>query len=149
VIGVDISKGNLQLAQQYLKNEQVDNVSLVLLRNLEQLQEVDPFDFFYSVIVLQHNPPPVIARMLQTILRKLRTGGAFFFQVPTYPPGYEFNVAAYLQRSNSVGSSYEMHALPMHAVLDIIADAGARVREVLPDTWSGPVGSHTFFGTKA
>jgi SAM-dependent methyltransferase len=148
VLGIDISEGHLQLAQSYLRNEQVENVSWLLLRDLEQLQEVEEFDFFYSIIVLQHNPPPVIARLLQTILNKLRSGGGFFFQVPTQPPGYSFSTAGYLERPNLVGTSYEMHALPMHAVLDIIAEAGGRIKEVMLDTTSGAPGSHTFFGTK-
>ena len=30
--------------------------------------------------VLQHNPPPIIANMLQAVLKKLRGGGDFFFK---------------------------------------------------------------------
>lgn len=41
-----------------------------------------------------------------------------------------------------------MHAIPMHRVLDIIHEAGARVKEVIADPWSGAYGSHTFFGLK-
>ncbi len=149
VVGVDISEGNLQLARSYLRKEGVDNVSLVLLSDLKQLQETDEFDFFYSILVLQHNPPPVIARMLKMILRRLRSGGVFLFQVPNQMPEYTFNIDAYLERPNQVGTNYEMHALPMHAVLDIIADAGGRIKEVMLDVISGGFGSHTFFGTKA
>ena len=149
VVGVDVSEGNLHLARSYLAKERVDNVSLVLLRDLRQLRETEEFDFFYSILVLQHNPPPVVARMLRILLKRLRSGGSFLFQVPNLTPGYTFSVDAYLQRPNEVGTSYEMHALPMHAVLDIIADAGGRTKEVMLDMLSGGVGSHTFFGTKA
>jgi len=147
VLGVDISDGNLALAQRYLQNEHIDNVDWLLLRNLQQLEEVESFDFFHSVHVLQHNPPPVIARLLRVILNKLRSGGAFLFQVPIQLPHYAFSTAAYLESPNLVGKSFEMHALPMYAVLDIIAEAGGRVKEVMSDTWSG-TGSHTFFGIK-
>jgi SAM-dependent methyltransferase len=148
VLGVDISEGNLELARKYLRNQQVENVRWLLLRDMSQLHDLEGFDFFYSVIVLQHNPPPVIARMLRAILNKLRRGGGFLFQVPTQPPGYSFSAAAYLERPNLVGTSYEMHALPMHAVLDIIAESGARIKEVMSDPLSGAPGSHTFFGIK-
>lgn len=148
VLGVDISEGNLELAQSYLRKERVDNVSWLLLRELEQLQQVEEFDFFYSILVLQHNPPPVIARMLKLILGKLRRGGAFLFQVPNQTPGYTFSTAAYLERPNKAGTTYEMHALPMYAVLDIIAEAGGRTKEVMADMLTGGYGSHTFFGTK-
>src|SRR5271167_900672 len=83
VLGVDISGGNLGVAQRYLQNEHMENVDWLLLRDLQQLEDVESFDFFYSIIVLQHNPPPVIARLLRIILKKLRSGGAFLFQVPT------------------------------------------------------------------
>jgi len=146
---VDISKGNLDLAQSYLKGERVDNVSFLLLRQVEQLRNVEEFDFFFSVIVLQHNPPPIIANMLQTILKKLRGGGAFFFQVPSTQPGYTFSASAYLASVSPVGHNFEMHALPMHAVLDIIEEAGCKIKEVMADTWAGSCGSHTYFGVKA
>ncbi len=113
VLGVDISDGNLALAQRYLKNEHIDNVDWLLLRDLQQLEDAESFDFFYSVIVLQHNPPPVIARLLRIILRKLRSGGAFLFQVPTQMHRYAFSTAAYLESPDLDGKSFEMHALPM------------------------------------
>jgi SAM-dependent methyltransferase len=147
VIGVDISEANLTLADQHLQREGVNNVGLLLLRDLKQLEQAEDFDFFYSILVLQHNPPPIIARMLQIILRKLRRGGSFFFQVPTLIAEYEFDAGAYLNTSPAE-SGYEIHALPMHAVLDIIVGAGARIREVMADTRSGGPGSQVFFGIK-
>ena len=149
VLGVDISEGNLKLAQSYLGKEHVNNVSWLLLRQLEQLQELESFDFFFSILVLQHNPPPMIARILKIMLHKLRSGGGFLFQVPNQTPGYTFTIDAYLERSNQAATGYEMHALPMSTVLDIVADAGGRVKEVMLDMLSGGYGSHTFFGIKA
>jgi 2-polyprenyl-3-methyl-5-hydroxy-6-metoxy-1,4-benzoquinol methylase len=148
VLGVDISEGNLKLAQSYLRKEGAENVSWLLLRQLEQLQALEEFDFFFSILVLQHNPPPMITRILKLVLQRLRRGGGFLFQVPNQTPGYTFSIDAYLERPNQVGASYEMHALPMSSVLDIIADAGGRVKEVMLDTLSGGYGSHTFFGVK-
>lgn len=148
VVGVDISEGNLQLAQKYLGEERVENVNLVLLRELRQLEEIAEFDFFYSILVLQHNPPPMVARMLRIILKKLRSGGGFLFQVPNQTPGYSFSIDAYLGRPNPAAMAYEMHALPMSAVLDAITDAGGRIKEVMLDMLSGGYGSHTFFGVK-
>ena len=148
VIGVDISEANLTIADQHLQREGVNNIGLLLLRDIDQLEQVEDFDFFYSIMVLQHNPPPIIARMLQIILRKLRRGGSFFFQVPTLIPEYGFEAGAYLNTS-AAESGYEMHALPMHAVLDIIVEAGARIKEVMADARSGGPGSHVFFGIKA
>jgi SAM-dependent methyltransferase len=148
VEGVDISKGNLALAQSYLKQESVDNVSFLLLRQIEQLRNVEEFDFFFSVIVLQHNPPPIIANMLEVILKRLRPRGVFFFQVPSYFQDYRFSANAYLD-SIPKEQAFEMHALPMCAVLDIIGQSGCKVKEVMADNWTGSYGSRTYFGVKA
>ena len=149
VIGADISRGNLDLAGTYLHDSSVPNVDLILLRDLEQLEDIDGYDFFYSVIVLQHNPPPIMARMLSIILKKLRSGGAFLFQVPTHVPAYEFSVQSYLESDDLVGVGFDMHALPMHIVFQIIQEAGGHVKEAIADTWTGGYGSHTFFGIKS
>ncbi len=148
VIGVDISQGNLDLARAYFSNARTSNVDLILLRDLEQLEETRNFDFFYSLIVLQHNPPPIMARMLRIILKNLRPGGGFLFQIPTHSPGYRFIAELYLESYDPVGDSFEMHVLPMHVVLGIIEEVGGRVKEVLADGFSGGQGSHTFFGVK-
>jgi SAM-dependent methyltransferase len=149
VEGVDISEGNLDLAHSYLKEKRVDNVSFLLLHQIEQLSDVEDFDFFFSVIVLQHNPPPIIAHILRMVLKKLRARGKFFFQVPSNPPGYQFSTSAYLESASPVGQGFEMHALPMYAVLEIIEQSGCKIKEVMADNWSGTYGSHTYFGVKA
>jgi hypothetical protein len=86
--------------------------------------------------------------MLRTILKNLKRGGSFLFQVPTHRPGYQFNAQAYLESHDPVGVGFEMHLLPMHVVLGIIEHTGGRVKEVLADNWTGVSGSHTFFGVK-
>jgi hypothetical protein len=89
----------------------------------------------------------MIARMLEMILDGLGLGGSFLFQVTTHTEGYEFNVKSYLESSNPIGA-FEMHAIPMHVVLAIIQRSGGKLREVMPDCWTGRYGSFTFFGTK-
>ena len=149
VIGADISRGNLELARQYLRDSSLPKVDLILLRDLQQLEDIDRYDFFYSVIVLQHNPPPIIARFLSIILRNLRSGGAFLFQVPTHIPGYQFSVQSFLESDDLVGANFDMHALPMHVVFQIIQEAGGHLKEVIANSWTGGYGSHTFFGIKS
>ena len=70
------------------------------------------------------------------------------FQLPTHLKGYEFIVEKYLLSHDPVGNGFEMHALPMHNVLEIIQDAGGCLKEVLADNWTGTYGSHTFFGVR-
>jgi SAM-dependent methyltransferase len=95
------------------------------------------FDVFFSLIVLQHNPPPLIAFLLRTLLNKLEPGGLAYFQVPTYRFGYRFDPDAYIASELKLGVP-EMHVLPQHVVLRIADEAGCRPLEVRED----PSGSY-------
>jgi SAM-dependent methyltransferase len=118
VVAADVSPAHLSLAAETLARFGVSNVRLVRLESLG-LDTISEFDAFFSVIVLQHNPPPVAAVLLDAALRKLRPGGIAYFQVPTYGPAYRFGVAEYLSRMDKqVGM--EMHVLPQPAVFEIL-----------------------------
>jgi len=148
VIGFDVSEPILRLARSYLTSSGDSNFDLRLLRNLNDLAGAGQYDFFYSIIVLQHNPPPVMKRLLEISLKQLRKGGAFLFQVPTHRQDYSFSAKSYLKEEYKGEANFEMHVFPMYAVLDIIAEAGCRVKEVIADNYAGHPGSHTFFGIK-
>jgi len=45
----------------------------------------DTFDFVYTNIVLQHNPPAMSRRFIQEFLRILKPGGLLEFQLPSEP----------------------------------------------------------------
>ena len=85
----------------------------------------------YSRIVLQHNPPPVIAFILARLLGRLAPGGAAFVQVPVWIPNYRFDVADYLAGLET--GPMEMHALPQRELLSIVRNAGCQVRELRED----------------
>ena len=51
------------------------------LRDTLDLDTLPEFDLFFSMIVLQHNPPPLIALMLEKIAARLRPGGVAVFAV--------------------------------------------------------------------
>src|SRR5271169_236009 len=55
-----------------------------LNRPKSSLARLTNVDLFFSIIVLQHNPPPVILGILDAAFAGLRPGGLAFFQVPTY-----------------------------------------------------------------
>ena len=86
--------------------------------------------------MLQHNPPPVIASILDKLLGRLRPGGIAFFQVPTFQPGYRFSVADYLADSES-GKRMEMHVLPQPYVFQIGLRNDCEPVEVSPDSLTG------------
>lgn len=146
VIAADISPGNLALCEQYLRKEQVQNVRVMQLRQLAELAGVAPFGGFFSLIVLQHNPPPVQLFLLKTLLAKVTPGGFCFFQVPTARSGYRYSVADHLR---SPVSEMDMHCLPMRHVLGLLVQTGFRIVEVIKDSWAGDdFHSHTFFAIK-
>jgi SAM-dependent methyltransferase len=147
VIAVDISPGNLAHCEAELRESKCYNVDTFLLRSPSQLQELPKCDFVYSVIVLQHNPPPVAAFFLKALLQRVNAGGAALFQVPTHTPGYRFRASEYLGSSQPV-NGMEMHCLPMNTVYKTLTECDFQIQETLADSWTGWAGSHTFFATK-
>lgn len=147
VIGADISRFHLDVCREELRRNQADNVELLCLTEVGAIRNIPSFDFFVSLIVLQHNPPPVIKLLLEAILRKLNPGGIAIFQVPTYRNGYSFDLANYLHKPTPL--HMEMHVLPQQEVFSIITATGCRVVEVREDSFaSGRTSqslSNTFF----
>lgn len=132
VTGCDISASHLQLAERHLQEQKLDNVDLLQIRQPEDLFKLPQVDLIFSIIVLQHNPPPLIALTLKQLVASLNPGGVAMFQLPTYSMSYRFRLQDYLK--NRVGSQkMEMHIFPQHRVLDIVYAGGARVIEILED----------------
>ena len=128
VIGADISASHLAVAESAIARSGQTNIELRLLDRPEAVAQLPAFEAFYSLIVLQHNPPPVMRWLLQTILLKLKPGGLAFFQLPTMGGGYAFEAAAYLQQRPDV-TLMEMHVLPQEVVLEVLKEAGCELLE--------------------
>jgi SAM-dependent methyltransferase len=111
---------------------------------------IEPCDFFYSVIVLQHNPPPVILALIRNALKALKHGGIAMFQVPTYIAGYSFNLREWLTLDQTL--QMEMHCVPQDAVLEIISATGCRLLNLREDGYSNAIigmVSNTFLCVKS
>lgn len=145
VIAVDISPGNLRLCEEHLKAQGITNVETRLVSDPADFETFPEIDFFFSVIVLQHNSPPVQKSILNTILGRIRNGGAALFQIPTAMDGYRFRIADYLATEHPV---MEMHSLPTAVVLKLISDNNLVLRDVTPDPLIGKFGSNTFFASR-
>jgi len=124
VIGCDISAPHLNLAREHSAAIGVSNI------------EYREIDLWFSLIVLQHNPPPVIFTILRHMLAALRPGGLAIFQVPTYAVGYRFKVREYLEKSKDT-KSMEMHVLPQRAIFDLIRQSNCQLLEIIEDGWVG------------
>jgi SAM-dependent methyltransferase len=138
VIAADISKPHLTLADAYLQSKDVRNVSLVQLTSLGVLESLQPFDLFYSIIVLQHNPPPLIYRMLQLIFDKVKIGGYVYFQVPVAYPDYSFSIEKYIGTIGKDEGTMEMHVLPQAYLFRALDEHGFRLLDLQRDSWTGP-----------
>ncbi len=145
VVAADISRAHLSILATELPDS---TVQPVLLANPDEILQLPEFDVFLSLIVLQHNPPPVMALMLRNALTRLGRGGIGYFQVPTYSKGYGFDAEAYM-RDLSSGGGMEMHVLPQAEVFAIVQACGCNVLEVREDGYTGDTGvSNTFFVRK-
>lgn len=132
VYGVDVSKNHLLLAEKYLKDELRDNFSFIHVNNFGDIDALPNFDLLYSKIVPQHNPPPVIAKILEILLMKLNTGGIGVVQIPTYAKGYRFDPAEYIRTMSSL-DKMEMHVLPQPAIFEIMRRNSCHPHEVFRD----------------
>jgi SAM-dependent methyltransferase len=152
VKALDISLPHLDIARRVVDEIGQSNVEFVHTSKIESLAALDSADLFYSCIVLQHNPPPVIFEILTRALAGLKPGGFAFFQLPTYGAGYVFDLEAYIARLAAGGSEgMEMHILPQETVFRIIADQGCVALEVQPDYCCGSYDtwvSNSFFVEK-
>lgn len=131
VVGVDISASHLRLAEEHVRNASITNISFHQLTAIDAVPQIGKYDVLYSRIVLQHNPPPVMAHLLAYLLGQLNVGGIAFFQLPTYKAGYRFRISDYLDIQN--GTEMEMHYLPQASLLDLVRERGCRILEIRED----------------
>ncbi len=131
VLAIDISSSHLAQARGAALRLEKTNIDF-RLGDLTSFGMREPFDFWYSRIVLQHNPPPLIRAILSQMLSLLAPGGLAIFQVPTYAVRYQFDTKDYLA-SRAGASDVEMHCLPQGVILDLITEEGCKLREVRED----------------
>lgn len=142
VIAIDISPGNLALCRAYMDEQGIENVETMQISGIEDLGALPDHDLFFSIIVMQHNPPPIQKAILRTILPK---SGAALFQTPATMPGYGFRASDHLAGDMRV---MDMHGLPRPVVLGEIKQAGLQIRDLCPDGFTGHPGSFTYFATR-
>jgi 2-polyprenyl-3-methyl-5-hydroxy-6-metoxy-1,4-benzoquinol methylase len=136
VVGVDISRPHLALAEVAAQRHAALNISFTHINSLQSLRDLPHFDCLFSVIVLQHNPPPVIYAILDTLLPKLNPGGVAYFQLPTYRLGYLFEASTYLANA-AIRGKMEMHVLPQPVLFSLYAKHDCRVLEAREDGKAG------------
>jgi SAM-dependent methyltransferase len=136
VVAADISLAHLALAREGINRFQRTNVEFIHVESFAALDQLPGFDVFISVIVLQHNPPPLIEALLKTVLKKLQPGGIAYFQVPTYYLNYRFHIDEYI-RNASPTNGLEMHVIPQDRLFEILENTGCHLLECREDSWTG------------
>lgn len=134
VVAYDISPAHLGLARDRCASVKVDNVHFVDGGN-SVVADLARCDFFYSRIVFQHNPPPLIAVLVDAALRALKPRGIAIFQLPVYAHGYGFDLEKWL--AHEAALDMEMHVLPQEHVFARVATAGCELLEVREDNATG------------
>lgn len=137
VYGYDISANHLKHAQERFSEMKLTNIRTVECSN-SFLEELQPCDAFYSRIVFQHNPPPIILALIRQTVRSLKPNGIAIFQVPTYRDDYAFNAAEWLSSS---AHDMEMHCIPQSDAFAAIAAERGMLMEIRED---GSTGSNSF-----
>ena len=144
VHGYDISPNHLAIAEKRASDSGIHNVKFHLCPP-DGIKKLEDCDFFYSRIVFQHNPPPLIKELIRTSLKSLRAGAIGIFQVPTYMQGYSFRIKEYLSSPRKL--NLEMHCIPQSEIFSAIAEADCKLLEVREDGSTGLPGrwiSNTF-----
>lgn len=113
-IGVDISQPHLAHAARHLATQGLHNCEFQSLDRA--LDDDTPVDLVFTRLVLQHNPPPVIAMLIKAMCKRLKPGGLFLFQVPISLDKYRFDLGSYVPLDGIM----EMHCLSERAVRRII-----------------------------
>ena len=131
VVGVDISTAHLEVARQYMRDSNIENVRFEHLDEPASIEKLPTFDLLYSRMVLQHNPPPLTAWLLDRLLARMNPGGIAYFQIPTYRIGYRFNVGEYLATPNA--TQMEMHFLPQPELFRILTRRAFQLLEIRED----------------
>jgi SAM-dependent methyltransferase len=150
VIALDVSASHLRVARERMIAENISNVEFVLLEDPSGLKKLKNVDVFFSIIVLQHNPPPIIAHCIEEACHGLRPGGIAFFQAPTYGRGYKFNTEKYLEvgyQKNEI----EMHFIPQNEIFKIFRATNMALIETRQDHCIGHYDlwiSNTFLARK-
>jgi SAM-dependent methyltransferase len=127
----DISPTHLESAKRRAHEFGINNIEFHLHDDDALNEPLSECDFFYSQLVFQHNPPPIMRMLVKKGLASLRQDGIAIFQLPTYGLTYNFHLQEYLASRRQL--DMEMHCLPQYEVFTVIAEARCQVLEVRED----------------
>ena len=137
--GVDISPTMIRLAQEFTRG-MACNFRLNETNDLRIFDD-DSFGFIYSSIVLQHIPRTHVERYLRELIRVLKTGGIFVFQLPErekaplvtrlrHKVGLRQKITRLQGRRTVAAFRMEMHCIPEVDICAILRETPVRLVDV-------------------
>ncbi|WP_375394320.1 class I SAM-dependent methyltransferase [uncultured Sphingomonas sp.] len=134
VTGVDVSEPHVAIAREQATKHNIGNATFRSIKTVDALTTLPECDLLVTLIVLQHNPPPLMVATLRHLLGRVAPGGIAVFQIPTYLAGYGFDAATYLANDQP---QMEMNALPQRHIFALAKRLGLDVLEVREDLSGG------------
>ncbi len=126
MLGIDISEKHLEQAKKICQKMNISQARVQ--KSYDYIEDIGQFDFIFTVITLQHIPPPLMKAYIQQLLNMLLPGGIALFQLPVArEKGYKYNEEKCIQKESPL--SWQMHILPEKIVNKIIKQCGCKLLE--------------------
>ncbi len=132
VIGLDISKNMIEIANENKIKKNIENVNFVAnLNNKLNFFKTNSIDFIVSLITLQHCPKVLQKSYIEEFCRVVKPKGLLYFQI-IYGSKLTFKGIVYSLLSNRSilylkkyfsirDNNVEMHTIKLKSVIDILA----------------------------
>jgi SAM-dependent methyltransferase len=133
---VDLSESYLNFTKEYVDLNENNNIEYIKISNQKDISNLPNVDLIYSVLVLQHNPPPISSVIIEQFCKCLNPKGIAIFQIPTHNPYYKFIEKEYLENIKSA-CDVDMHMLSQEQICKTVFDNNCRIIEIKKDYWTG------------
>ena len=125
IVGLDISQGHLDEAKSISDKLEITNIELHKSDN--DITIYGNFDLIYSIIVLQHIPPPLMIIYINQLLTILNKNGYAFLHIPVESTnGYKYDKANYFNKDII---EMQMYYLEEEQIKKIITDNNCTLLE--------------------
>lgn len=124
VLGVDISKNHIELANKKKSKLKINNIDFLVLKN--GLNDIGnrKFDLIFSVIVLQHINKNQVFKIFSKFMEISEQNGIIIFQIPTFHPKYDFEHEKIIEENVLL----EMHAIPQKEIVSYFYQGGFKLQ---------------------
>lgn len=127
LVGLDISEKHLMRAREICERKGISNTEFY--KSNDQITSFGKFDLIFSVITLQHIPPPLMKQYIHQLLSMLNPKGLAFLHFPIEAEGYKFLENKFITEKGNE-KHWDMHVLPAKEARKIILKEGCTLLEL-------------------